>query len=140
MTARLMTARLWLRISAVYLGLLGLASLLAPQAAASGLGQPMTPFDIFAARTVGVILIAFAVANWSTGVRPATGTVLANALLNAALAALDTLAILDKTISAGSWGGIAAHLVLLTALLAHLFTARAATGTTAPAVPSKEGA
>lgn len=122
-----MTARLWLRISACYFGVLGLASFLAPQTAAAGLGQVMTPFDAFAARTVGVILIGFAVANWSISARPTTGMAIANLFLNAALAAVDTLAILDGTISAGSWGGIAAHVVLMAGLLVPVLTARGST-------------
>jgi hypothetical protein len=109
--------RLVLRISAVYFGLLGVASLAVPKAAASGLDQPMTSFDVFTARTIGAILLAFAVATWSASARASTGILAANVLLNASLAAVDIGAIAGGTIGATSWTGVAAHLVLLSALL-----------------------
>lgn len=110
-----MTARLVLRISAIYLGLLGVASAVLPQTAASGLGQAMTPFDIFAARTVGTTLIALAIADWATSTRPPAGMLVANIVLNATLAVVDTVAIIDHTISASGWTGVTAHIVLLIA-------------------------
>jgi hypothetical protein len=109
--------RLVLRISAVYFGLLALASLTVPKAAASGLDQPMTSFDVFTARTIGAILLAFAVATWSGSARASRGILAANAILNASLAAIDITAIASGTIGATSWSGVAAHLVLLSAIL-----------------------
>ncbi|MEV4820943.1 hypothetical protein [Micromonospora sp. NPDC049274] len=106
-----------LRITAIYLGVLGAAALLVPQAAASGLGQPLTPFDVFATRTIGAILLTVAILNWSASVstRAPAAVVLANVFLNAALGVVNAIAIVDGTISAGSWSGVAIHAALILA-------------------------
>jgi hypothetical protein len=49
-------------------------SLFVPTIAATSLGQTMTPFDVFTARTIGAILLAVAIMNWSAG-RQAPNTV-----------------------------------------------------------------
>ncbi|MFG1653575.1 hypothetical protein ACGFIE_26940 [Micromonospora sp. NPDC049275] len=106
-----------LRITAIYLGVLGTAALLVPQAAASGLGQPLTPFDVFATRTIGAILLTVAILNWSASAstRAPAGAVLANVFLNAALGVVNAIAIVDGTIGAGGWSGVAIHAALVLA-------------------------
>jgi hypothetical protein len=117
---RIITPGRMLRLSAVYLGAIGLISFAFPRQASTGLGQELTAFDTFAARTIGLALVTIAIVNWSAGAESARNVVLANIFLNASLAALDTVGILDGTIGSGSWTGITIHLILLTGLLACL--------------------
>jgi hypothetical protein len=73
----------------------------------------MSDFDLFATRTVGAILISFAVSNWFA--TPSAGVLAANAFLNAALGMIDVLAITQSTIGANGWSGVILHATLLTA-------------------------
>jgi hypothetical protein len=109
-----------LKIAGLYFGALGAASLFVPAIAATSLGQTMTPFDVFAARTIGAILLAVAIMDFAAGRRPANtvrGVLLGNIFLNAALAVVDIVAISGGTIGAGGWSGIAIHLLLLAGFL-----------------------
>jgi hypothetical protein len=104
-----------LRVAALYLGVLGAASLFIPRAASSGLGRTMTGFDVFAARTIGAILLTVAILNWSTSRNPSAGVVLANLFMNAALATVDITNIVGGTIGASSWTGVIIHLIFVVA-------------------------
>jgi len=114
---RVITPGRMLKLPAVYLAAIGLVSFAFPRQASTGLGQELTAFDTFAARTIGLALVTIAIVNWTASAR---NVVLANIFLNASLAALDTVSILDGTIGPGSWTGIAIHLILLSGLLACL--------------------
>ncbi|MEW9533109.1 hypothetical protein [Microbispora sp. NPDC049125] len=120
-----MTLRWLLRIVAIYLGALGAASLLVPQAASSGLGHALTPFDIFAARTIGATLLTIAILNWSASMSALipVGVVLANVFMNAVLGTVDATNIIGGTIGAGSWSGVAIHAALVLAFSLCLFRA-----------------
>ena len=119
-----MKLSLFLKLLAAYLGLLGAAALLLPQTATGQLGQPMAPFDVFASRTVGVVLLTVAVLDWvlSSAGRPVPrGALLANLLMNTALGVIDTFAIAGRTIGASSSVGIAFHAVFTICLCFYLF-------------------
>ncbi|HEX4225177.1 MAG TPA: hypothetical protein VHZ97_22630 [Pseudonocardiaceae bacterium] len=115
-----------LKVAGLYFGALGAASLLVPTMAAASLGQVMTPFDVFTARTIGAILLAVAIMNWSASRQsPAAprGVLLGNIFLNAALAVVDIVGVAGGTIGAGSWSGIAIHLLLLSGFLYYAIRA-----------------
>ena len=123
---RYVTPGLLLKISAIYLGILGALALLAPDVASAGLGHAMTPFELFATRTIGATLITIAIMNWSassTTLRPPTGTMLANVFLNATLGAVDIVNIANGTIPA-DWTGSIIHAVLLTCFVVGIIGSR----------------
>jgi hypothetical protein len=96
-----MTLRRLLKIAAIYLGVLAAASLLIPQAASSGLGHPLTSFDVFAARTIGALLLTVAILNWSASTSTVTspfGVTFANIVMNAVLGTIDAINIIGGTI------------------------------------------
>jgi hypothetical protein len=121
-----------LKTAGLYFGVLGASSLLVPTIATTSLGRIMTPFDIFTARTIGAILLAVAIMNWSASRQSPhamRGTLLGNIVLNATLAIVDIAAITERTIGAGSWSGIAIHLVLLAGFLYYAIRAARPTPT-----------
>jgi hypothetical protein len=118
-----------LTLSALYLTVIGALSLVVPASAASGLGHDMTPFDLFATRTIGVLLLTVAVTNWSASLRDAgvrTGVLAATLFLNAALAVVDIASIQAGTIPVDSWTGIAVHGVFVVGFLVVLVGGRRA--------------
>jgi hypothetical protein len=120
-----MTPRRLLKISAIHLGALGAASLLIPQAASSGLGRPLTSFDVFAARTIGATLLTVAILNWSASTRAVTpaGAMFANVFMNAVLGTIDAINIVGGTIGASGWSGVAIHAALMSAFGVYLLRA-----------------
>jgi len=117
-----MKATLFLKIQAIYLGTIGAASLLIPQAAGSQLGG-LTAFDVFVARSLGAVLITVAALNWAASSSP--GPVLrsalwANVFMNVTLGVIDTTATVTATISTSSWTGISFHALFTIGLLLYL--------------------
>ncbi|WP_216895098.1 hypothetical protein [Nocardia alni] len=110
-----MTPRLLLRGAAVYNAAIGALALLNPRPAAAGLKPDPTAFDVFTTRTIGAMLIASGIANWSAGAAPRRGALLANLVLNALLGGVDAIAITDGTIGRQAWRGVAIHGGLITA-------------------------
>ncbi len=122
-----MTPSRLLKLSAIYLAAIGILSLLVPRVAAAGLGQPMTAFDVFAARTVGAILITVALLNWSTSSQAPEslrGALLANIFMNTALGTIGIVNIVNGTIGAANWSGVTIHAVLLASFLFYLVRGR----------------
>jgi len=119
-----MKIRTFMTIVAVETALIGLISLLVPEAASESLGTKLSTFDIFSARTIGAILVAMAIVNWSVRNEPMAkslrGILWANVFMNGTLAFIDTLAIVHKIIGAGTWTGIGIHMVLISGFLYFL--------------------
>lgn len=104
--------KLFVRFAAVYFIVIGLASLLAPQAASS---HALSAFDIFVARSLGAALAALGMVNWSLGSRlrqPLRGPIAANIFANVSLAVIDIAAVHQGVIGGSSWFGIGMHLLL----------------------------
>jgi hypothetical protein len=111
--------KLFVRITAVYLGLIGLASLCDP-AASSQLGHTLSMFDVFMARSLGAALVTVALIDWSASSRLrslGSGLLWANLFMNTALAAIDIGAIAHKTIGSGAWFGVGMHCVFIAGLV-----------------------
>jgi hypothetical protein len=97
----------------------------------------MTPFDLFATRTIGVLLLTIAITNWSASLRGAgvrTGVLLATLFLNGALAVVDIASIRAGTIPVDSWTGVAVHGVFIAGFLVVLVGGRVAACPARPAV------
>ncbi|GGO18857.1 hypothetical protein GCM10011574_43880 [Microbispora bryophytorum] len=119
-----MTLRWLLRIAAIYLGALGAASLLVPQAASSGLGHASTA-SIYLRREPLERLCSRWRLNWSASMSTVipVGAVLANVFMNAVLGTVDATNIIGGTIDASSWSGVAIHAALVLAFSLCLFRA-----------------
>jgi hypothetical protein len=115
-----MIARLLLRGSALYWGVVGAVALLSPRTAVAGLKSRPTAFDAFTSRTIGATLITVAIANWSA--TPGCGILLANLVLNSVLGGVDLAAIANGTIDDNAWPGVAVHGGLAAAFAAALRT------------------
>ena len=117
-----------LKIAAVELAAIGAISLVAPQAGSSGLGVPLSPFDTFVARSLGVLLLTLAAVNWTVGRergRPLLRAIASvNIFMNVALGTIDILAILDGTIGPGGWPGIVIHIAFAAGFLYLIVPAR----------------
>lgn len=104
--------KLFIRLAALYFVIIGLASLLAPQAASS---HPLSAFDIFVARSLGAALATIGMMNWSLGAKlnqRLRGPLTANLFANASLACIDIYAVHQKIIANSSWFGIGIHALL----------------------------
>jgi hypothetical protein len=122
-----MKLSLFMKLVAGYLVVIGAVSLLMPQAASGGLGQALTAFDLFVARTLGAILITLGLMNWSVSnliPRPPDGVLWANIFMNVTLGVIDTANILDGTIGPSSWSGIGFHVVFTALFVLYLTRAR----------------
>jgi hypothetical protein len=118
-----MTVSTFLKLVAIWLGLNGAISILIPQVAAAGLGQTLNAFDLFAAQTVGVLLLTLAIMNWVLSVANAAsvrGALWGNLFMNIALASIDSLNLLTGTIAVGSLFGIGIHVLVIVGLVYYL--------------------
>jgi hypothetical protein len=116
--------KLFVRIAATYLAIIGLASLLAPQAASGQMGHSLSPFDIFVARSLGAAIVAVAWIDWSFSSqlnRTAAGLLWANLFMNASLAVIDIAAVMHHTTGPNSWFGINMHGLLMIGFLYFLY-------------------
>jgi hypothetical protein len=112
-----MKLSLFMKLVAGYLVLIGAVSLLIPQAASGGMGNELSSFDIFVARTLGAALITLGIIDWSIS-NPAV--LWANVFMNVTLAIVDTLNILAGTIGPSNWTGIGFHLAFTAGFLFYL--------------------
>jgi hypothetical protein len=118
-----MTVSTFLKIVAIWLGLNGAMSILLPQVAAAGLGQTLNAFDLFAAQTVGVLLLTLAIMNWVVSIANSPslrGALWGNLFMNIALGSIDSLNLLNGTIAAGSVFGISIHVLVIVGLVYYL--------------------
>jgi hypothetical protein len=112
-----------MKLAGAYLCLIGAASLFLPQSASSGLGQELSAFDLFVARTLGIVLMSIGFIDWSVSdlePRLLTGVIWANVFLNVALGVLDSSSLVTGTIGGSSWSGISFHVILTGLFLAYL--------------------
>jgi hypothetical protein len=117
-----MKVTMFLKLQAIYLGAIGVLSLLVPQAAGGQLGG-LTAFDVFVARSLGAVLVTVAALNWvaSSSPRPVLRAALwANLFMNVALGVIDTIATANATISTSSWTGISFHALFTIGILFYL--------------------
>jgi hypothetical protein len=118
-----MTVSTFLKIVAIWLGLNGAISILLPQVAAAGLGQTLNAFDLFAAQTVGVLLLTLAIMNWVVSVANSPslrGALWGNLFMNIALGSIDSLNLLNGTIAAAGFFGISIHVLVIVGLVYYL--------------------
>jgi hypothetical protein len=116
--------KLFIRFAAVYFIAIGLISLAAPQAGSGQMGQTLSAFDIFVARSLGAAIMTVGLINWSLSSRQShstTGLLWANLFMNASLATIDVYAVLQKTIGASSWFGISMHALLIIGCVYFLY-------------------
>ncbi len=100
---------------------IGLASLLAPQAASS---HSLSAFDVFVARSLGAVLTAIGMINWSFSPKlhqSRRGLLGANIFANASLATIDVYTVHQGVIGSSSWFGICMHILLCTGFALCLF-------------------
>jgi hypothetical protein len=118
-----MTVSTFLKIVAIWLGLNGAISIMIPQVAAAGLGQTLNAFDLFAAQTVGVLLLTLAIMNWVVSVANSPslrGALWGNLFMNIGLGSFDSLNLLNGTIAAGGVVGISIHVLVIVGLVYYL--------------------
>lgn len=125
----------FLKLQAMYIGLIGALSLLIPQAAGSQLGH-LTAFDVFVARSLGTVLVTVAALTWVAGSAPRPllrAALWATLFMNFTLGVMDTRATADATISTSSWTGIALHGLFTIGTLFYLVRSRGSAATRADA-------
>ena len=119
--------KLFLRIVVVYMGIIGLVSLLYPQAGASNLGHALNSFELFIARSLGALLITIAIINWLLSTAPPAivrGLLWGNLFMNTVLAVIDIIALSGHVIDASAWSGISVRVLLCFGSLYYIFIAR----------------
>lgn len=104
-----------MRFAAVYFVIIGMASLLAPQAAAGHMGHPLSAFDVFVARSLGVAITTVGLTNWSFSTKldsAMRGLCAANVFANVSLACIDISAVHQGAVASSAWFGISMHVLL----------------------------